>query len=145
MKVLVINGPNLNMLGTREVGIYGSLDYNGTCDLIKQKATEMNIDVDIMQSNIEGEIVTMIQDARLDYEGIVINPGAYTHYSIAILDAIKSIDVPVVEVHISNIHNREEFRHKSVTAAACLGQICGFGVYGYVMGLKALENHLDRS
>lgn len=145
MKVLVINGPNINMLGIREKSIYGDMNYQGLCSYITKEATSLEIDIDIVQSNIEGELVTIIQEAMNTYDGIVINPAAYTHYSIAILDAIKAIDIPVVEVHISNIHSREEFRHKSVTASGCVGQICGFGIYGYVLGIHALKNiiHAD--
>ncbi|KOA18871.1 3-dehydroquinate dehydratase [Clostridium homopropionicum DSM 5847] len=138
MKILVINGPNINMLGIREKHIYGTMNYENMCKYIKEKASELSVEVEIVQSNIEGEIINFIQGAYEKYDGIVINPGAYTHYSIAIFDALMSIEIPKVEVHISNIHKREEFRHKSVTAAACVGQICGFGIYGYVMAINAL-------
>ena len=142
MKFLVLNGPNINMLGKREVGIYGKMNYQELCEYIKESCTKLDVDVDIMQSNIEGELVTIIQKADDSYDGIVINPAAYTHYSIAVLDAIKAIDKPVVEVHISNIHKREEFRKKSITAEGCCGQIAGFGVYGYELGIMALLNLL---
>lgn len=144
MRVLVVNGPNINMLGIRETSIYGDMNYEGLCEYIKSNGTELGMDVTTMQSNIEGDIVTMIQEANSVYDGIVINPAAYTHYSIAILDAIKAISIPVVEVHISNIHKREEFRHKSVTAMGCVGQICGFGIHGYVLGLEALKNIVSK-
>jgi len=141
MKVLVINGVNLNMLGIREPGIYGG---NTLADLKKQIsdcAGRLGIEVDFFQSNFEGEIVTRIHESMGVYDGIVMNPGAFTHYSYALHDALTSVDVPCVEVHISNIHKREEFRHKSVTAPACIGQICGFGFYGYEMALNALVNY----
>lgn len=138
MKILVINGPNINMLGIREQGIYGDDSFESLKTLISKKAESLGIEIDHYQSNIEGEIVTTIQCAKGVYDGIVINPAAYTHYSIAILDALKAVSIPTVEVHISNIHKREEFRHKSVTAAACIGQIAGFGIYGYSMAIDAL-------
>ena len=141
MKIMVINGPNLNFLGIREKNIYGTMSYDSLCSYIYKFCKENKIDVTILQSNIEGEIINFIQDAYYDkYNGIIINPGAYTHTSIAILDAIKSIDIPVVEVHLSNIYSRENFRHKSVTAPGCKGQISGFGTYGYIMGILALKN-----
>ena len=140
MKVLVLNGPNINFLGIREKNIYGTADYESLCSYIKENAERLNLDVDIMQSNIEGELINIIQGAYGKYDYIVMNPGAYTHYSIALFDAIKSVSIPTIEVHISNIHAREEFRKKSVTAPACIGQLCGFGIYGYVMALEAINN-----
>lgn len=147
MKILVINGPNLNFLGIREKGIYGDKNYEDLCNLLEEKSKELKFELDIVQSNIEGEIINHIQRAYNEkYDGIVINPGAYTHYSIAIYDALKSVSIiPSVEVHLSNIHTREEFRHKSVTAAACIGQICGFGFLGYVMAFQALINYIENS
>ncbi|MCY6369987.1 type II 3-dehydroquinate dehydratase [Clostridium ganghwense] len=140
MRILIINGPNLNMLGIREKHIYGSKTYEGMCEYLKEKGKELNQEIDIVQSNIEGEIINYIQEAYNKYDGIIINPGAYTHYSIAIYDALMAVKIPTVEVHISNIHAREEYRHKSVTAPACIGQICGFGSYGYVMAIQGLIN-----
>lgn len=140
MKVLVLNGPNINFLGIREKNIYGTVNYESLCSYIKENAERLNLDVDIMQSNIEGELINIIQAAYGKYDYIVMNPGAYTHYSIALLDAIKSVSIPTIEVHISNIHAREEFRRKSVTAPACMGQLCGFGIYGYIMALEAINN-----
>jgi 3-dehydroquinate dehydratase-2 len=140
MKILVINGPNINFLGIREKTIYGSKDYTALCEYIKEEAKKLRVEVAIVQSNIEGEIINFIQDAYEKYDGIVINPGAYTHYSYAIFDALQSVSINTVEVHISNVHKREEFRHKSVTAPACVGQICGFGFYGYIMAMMALVN-----
>ncbi|MEZ0537175.1 type II 3-dehydroquinate dehydratase [Caldicellulosiruptoraceae bacterium PP1] len=144
MKVLVINGPNLNLLGKRETGVYGNKSYDDLLRQIKQKASELSIMVDFYQSNHEGQIIDKLHEAQDIYDGIVINPGAFTHYSYAIHDAIKAINIPVVEVHISNIHQREEFRHKSVTAPACIGQISGFGFNSYVLGLYALQEHVIR-
>lgn len=145
MKVMVINGPNLNFLGIREKNIYGNKGYEDVVKYIADEGKKLEIDVDARQSNIEGEIINYIQYAYLnDYDGIIINPGAYTHYSYAIMDAIKSVEMPVIEVHISNVHKREEFRHKSVTAAACMGQIVGMGVYGYILAMMAIKNILSK-
>ncbi|HBI7125648.1 TPA: type II 3-dehydroquinate dehydratase [Clostridium perfringens] len=128
MKIMVINGPNLNLLGIREKEIYGAKDFNQVIDYIKEEGKELGLEVNCFQSNIEGEIINFIHNAYFEkYDGIIINPGAYTHYSIAIYDALKGVEIPTVEVHLSNIHKREEFRHKSVTAPACIGQISGFG------------------
>lgn len=139
MRILVINGPNLNFLGIREKGIYGTQDYNYLLELLEQKAKELAIEIETYQSNCEGEIIDRIQKAYHDQvEGIVINPGAYTHYSYAIRDALASITVPKIEVHISNIHQREEFRHTSVTAAVCTGQIAGLGLQGYTLAIDAI-------
>ena len=131
MRFLVINGPNLNLLGSREPGIYGSNTYEGLCARLTAYAQAHGSTADFCQSNHEGALIDAIHGATGRYDAIVMNPGAFTHYSIALLDALKAVDVPCVEVHISNIHQREEFRHRSVTAAACVGQICGLGFYGY--------------
>lgn len=136
--ILVINGPNINMLGVREKAIYGRRDYASLCDYIHSAADKLGVHVELVQSNYEGDIVTAIQQAYGKFDGIVINPAAFTHYSIAILDALKAVNIPAIEVHISNIHQREEFRHKSVTVAACVGQICGLGFAGYALALEAL-------
>lgn len=140
MKIVVINGPNINFLGIREKNIYGTGDYNNLCEFIKTEASKLNVEVEILQSNIEGELINFIQNAYGKTDGIIINPGAYTHYSIAIYDALKSVDIKSVEVHLSNIYKREEFRKKSVTAQACIGQISGFGFYSYKLALDALIN-----
>ena len=142
MKILVINGPNINMLGIREKNIYGNNDYNSLVEKIKKEANELDCQVDFFQSNIEGEIITSIQKALGVYNGIIINPAAYTHYSIGILDALKAVNIPAVEVHISNIHQREDFRKKSVTAEGCIGQISGLGFDGYTLALRGLVNLL---
>ncbi len=131
MNFLIINGPNLNLLGSREPGIYGEFAYDNLCKRLKVFATAHDSTAECFQSNHEGAILDAIHGAAGRFDAIVMNPGAYTHYSYAILDALKSVDVPCIEVHISNVHQREEFRHKSVTAPACVGQICGLGFYGY--------------
>lgn len=135
MKFLIINGPNLNLLGKREPGIYGDESYDALCQMVKAYALEHGSTAECFQSNHEGAIVDAIQQAEGVYDAIVINPGAFTHYSIAILDALKAVDVPCIEVHISNVHQREEFRHKSVTAPACVGQVTGLGPYGYLAAM----------
>jgi len=140
--ILLINGPNLNMLGIREPGIYGGellIDVN---EGIKNKALELGIGIDFIQSNSEGEIINALHNAMGKYDGIIINPGAFTHYSIAIRDAISAICIPTVEVHLSNVYAREEFRHHSVTAPVCVGQITGLGKLGYILALQALDSIL---
>lgn len=131
MKFLIINGPNLNLLGQREPEVYGREGYQSLCKRLKAFAAAHGSTAECFQSNHEGAIVDAIQSAQGVYDAIVMNPGAYTHYSVAILDALKAVEVPCVEVHISNVHRREEFRHKSVTAPGCVGQITGLGLYGY--------------
>ncbi len=145
MKLLVLNGPNLNFLGIREKNIYGNMDYNGLIEYIKEKIKKIDkkIDIDIKQSNSEGILIDMLQQAYFDkVDGIIINPGAYTHYSYAIFDAIKSIQIPTVEVHISNIHEREDFRKISVTAPACVYQIYGKEIDGYIEAVLYLQEYL---
>ncbi|MGN0586288.1 MAG: type II 3-dehydroquinate dehydratase [Oscillospiraceae bacterium] len=139
--VLIINGPNLNLLGEREPGIYGSETYAGLCESIKSKAKELGFDdCECFQSNHEGEMIDKIHAARLDKCGIILNAGAYTHYSYAIRDAIAAVKIPVIEVHISNVHTREEFRHHSVISPVCSGVICGFGTNSYMLGLYGLKD-----
>jgi 3-dehydroquinate dehydratase-2 len=137
-KFLVLNGPNINMLGIREPGVYGTGSYKDLEALVQKTAQELKIKVTMKQSNSEGELVTWIQQAYGKYDGIVINPAAYTHYSIALLDALKAVQLPAIEVHISNVHQREEFRQHSVTAPACVGQIVGLGLTGYALALRYL-------
>lgn len=139
MKILIINGPNLNMLGIREPEKYGNetlVDINGK---IKSYCDENDISVEFYQSNIEGEIINKIHSARGNFDGIIINAGAFTHYSYAIRDAIPIAEMPVVEVHLTNVHAREEFRHNSVIAPVCKGQICGFGSNSYLVAIRSLE------
>lgn len=141
MKIYVINGPNLNFLGIRELNVYGSNSYEELCSYINTEAEKLNVEVEIFQSNIEGEIVDFIQKAHKNADAIIINSGAYTHYSIAIFDAVKSVNLQTVEVHLSNIYKREEFRHKSVVAPACIGQISGFGFLGYKLAIEVLLDY----
>lgn len=142
MKILVINGPNLNLLGTREPDKYGNKTLFDIQSELKGEAEKINVEIGFYQSNIEGEIVNKIQEAKGTYDGIVINPAAYTHTSVAIRDAILATSVPTVEIHISNIHTREEFRRISLTAPACVGQITGFGSGSYKLGLIAIVDYL---
>lgn len=139
-KILVINGVNLNMLGIREPGIYGQNTLAELEAQITAHASELGVEVDFFQSNIEGEVVNAIHAAYGVYDGIIMNPGAWTHYSYALRDALGSVKIPCIEVHISNIHKREEFRHTSVTAPECLGQIAGLGFKGYLLALEALAD-----
>ena len=136
--IAVVHGPNLNMLGKREIGIYGGKTMEDINAEVKQEADKLGVTVEFFQSNSEGELVTFIQGCRERVKGIVLNAGAYTHYSVALRDAISAAQVPVVEVHISNIHKRESFRHVSVIAPVCIGQISGFGAKSYVLALDAL-------
>lgn len=138
MKIAIIQGPNLNMLGIREQHIYGSMSLEQIHDQLKNAAAQNGIEVEFFQSNLEGEIVDRIQECLGTVDGIMINPAAYSHTSIAIKDALSAVAMPVVEVHISNIYKREEFRQKSITAGASTGVISGFGPFGYHMGLIAL-------
>ena len=140
MKILVINGPNLNFLGIREKGIYGSESYDNLIAGLKEKAEKDGIELECFQNNSEGAIIDRIQKAYHDKaDGIIINPGAYAHYSIAIRDALASVDVPKIEVHISNIYKREEFRHTSVITPVCNGEILGLGLNGYFLALDAMK------
>lgn len=141
-KVLVLHGPNLNLLGDRETGIYGKDSIENINAEIMDKAKELNLECEIHQSNSEGELIDLLHKARGHFDGVIINAGAYTHYSIAIRDAIAAIRIPTVEVHLSNIHAREEFRHTSVLAPVCAGQIVGFGKYSYILALHGLKDLL---
>lgn len=145
MRILIINGPNINLLGTREPEIYGTLTLQDIENSVKEHAQQKSIEVQFFQSNVEGEIVNAIQNARNEWncQGIVINPAAYTHTSVAIRDAIAAVGLPAVEIHISNIHAREEFRKNSMIAPVCLGQICGFGAVGYKLALDGLIEKIN--
>lgn len=143
LRILVLHGPNLNLLGTREQSIYGSESLDSIDAALSKLAVDLGVEVDIRQSNSEGELVGWIQDSKTGYQGIIINPAAYTHTSIAIRDALAAVSLPTVEVHLSNIHQREPFRHHSHIAGVALGQISGLGPAGYLLALRALKDHLS--
>lgn len=136
MKIQIINGPNINLLGKREPSIYGSQSFEDYLGELKQCYPQ--VEFDYFQSNIEGEMINKIHEVGFDYDGIILNAGAYTHTSIALQDAIRAVKSSVIEVHISNVHSREEFRHKSMISCACLGVICGFGLHSYRLATEAL-------
>lgn len=139
MKILVLHGPNLNLFGTREPNIYGRTTLEDINTRLRELAARQQVELRIMQSNHEGVLIDELHKARAEnFDGVLINPGAFTHYSYAIRDAIAAIDLPVVEAHVSNVHKREEFRHRSVLAAVCLGQVLGFGWRSYLLGLEGL-------
>ena len=140
MKILFLNGPNLNLLGQREPDKYGHLTLAEIEAKVLQRAKALGVEVDFRQSNLEGELVTWIQQAKGQFQAIVLNAAAYTHTSVALRDAIVAVSIPTIEIHLSNIHAREEFRHKSLIAAVCRGQISGFGAFSYVLGLEAAVN-----
>ena len=140
MKILFLNGPNLNLLGRREPGIYGKASLADIEAGVRQRASELGVEVEFRQSNSEGELVTWVQEAAGRFEAIVLNAGAYTHTSIALRDAISGVGVRTVEVHLSNVHAREEFRHVSMIAPVCEGQISGFGAHSYYLALDAVVN-----
>jgi 3-dehydroquinate dehydratase-2 len=140
--LLVINGPNLNLLGTRQPEVYGRATLKDVESLCRDTAAEAGCSIDFLQSNHEGELIDALHAARGQYDGIILNAGAYSHTSIALYDAISSIGIPTVEVHVSNIHAREAFRHKSLITPAALGIISGFGITGYALGVRALIAHL---
>jgi len=142
LRLLVLHGPNLNLLGTREPSVYGQVSLTDIDKSITRHAGTLGIAVQTKQTNLEGELVTWIQNARGHFDGIVINPAGYTHTSIAIRDAIAAVDLPTVEVHLSNIHQREEFRHHSFIAGVALGHISGFGPTGYLLAMEGLIAHL---
>ena len=140
--ILILNGPNLNLLGQRQPEIYGSNTIDDVEKICMAKALELNLKISMAQSNVEGEIVNLIQGAINKHQGIILNAGAYTHTSISIMDAIEAVNIPTVEVHISNIYQRENFRHKSFIGKVALGQICGFGIDSYSLAIQALATIL---
>ena len=137
MKILIVNGPNLNLLGVREPGIYGSLSFEQYLPVLQTRYPD--VELEYFQSNIEGELIDKMQQTGFSCDGIVLNAGAYTHTSVALHDCIRSLKSPVIEVHISNVHQREEFRHHSMISAACKGVICGFGLDSYRLAIEALK------
>lgn len=137
MRIQIINGPNLNLLGKREPGIYGNRGFETYLEELKARYPE--IEIDYYQSNHEGGLIDKIHEVGFTYDGIVLNAGAYTHTSVALLDALKAVQTPAIEVHISNVHQREEFRHKSLISAGCKGVICGFGLDSYRLAIEALK------
>ena len=143
IKIIILNGPNLNLLGEREKKQYGSLTLKEIEYNCKEFAKKNNVKLSLFQSNIEGELITQIQNSRNNQDGIIINAGGYTHTSVAIHDALKVLKIPIIELHISNIYNREDFRHKSLISKVANGVICGFGAEGYVMSLKAMMKILE--
>ncbi len=142
-KIIILNGPNLNLLGEREKKQYGSFTLSDVEKNCKEFANKNNLNISFYQSNIEGEIVEKIQNSRNDQNGLIINAGGYTHTSVAIHDALKIIKFPIIELHISNIYNREDFRHKSLISKVANGVICGFGANGYIMALEAMNKYLE--
>ena len=144
MRVLVLNGPNLNLLGTREPGVYGSATLGDVEQRLADVAAELGVEVECRQSNHEGDLVDWIGACPGTFDGLIINPAAYTHTSVALRDAVSATGIPAIEVHISNVHARERFRQRSLTAPVCLGQMCGLGVAGYEWALRALVRHLSQ-
>lgn len=144
LKILVIHGPNLNLLGKREPKIYGKASLTRINQLIQDEARKMTVQIEVVQSNHEGELVDLIGNARKDFDGVLINPAAYTHTSVALRDALSACGLPAVEVHLSNIYGREEFRHTSLTAPVCIGQVSGFGEESYLLGLEGLVKALRK-
>ncbi len=142
-RILILNGPNLNLLGTRQPEVYGHTSLTDIHQSCTDTAAELGLMIDFRQSNHEGELVDWIQDARHSFDGIILNAGAYTHTSVAIMDAIGSIDTPVLELHLSNIHQRETFRHTSYISKVAFGMICGLGAAGYPLALRAIKARLD--
>jgi 3-dehydroquinate dehydratase-2 len=143
-KIIILNGPNLNLLGEREENQYGSFTSEDIEKNCEEFANKNNIALSLYQSNIEGKLVDKIQNSRNEQQGLIINAGGYTHTSVAIHDALKILKIPIIELHISNIYNREEFRHKSLISKLAKGIICGFGAYGYIMALKAMNKFLEK-
>ena len=143
-KIIILNGPNLNLLGEREKNQYGNFTLKDIENDCKDFSSKNNINLSFFQSNIEGELVEMIQNSRNNQDGLIINAGGYTHTSVAILDALKILKIPIIELHISNIYNREDFRHKSLVSKVAKGLICGFGAEGYIMSLTAMNRFLKK-
>ena len=144
-KILIINGPNLNLIGEREQSQYGSKDYNYLKDICMKKSIELNLTLEMKQSNVEGEIVNFIQRARKEFDGIIINAGGYSHTSVSIRDALDVFKGKIIELHISNIYKREEFRHKSLISGVVTGIICGLGINGYILAINSMHEMLNEN
>ena len=142
--IIIINGPNLNLLGEREQSQYGKITFNDLKNICLDHSKKIGVKLDFFQSNLEGEIVTKIQNARKEYDGIIINAAGYTHTSVAILDALLAVKLPTIEIHITNIYNREDFRKKSLISKAAEGIICGFGIKGYIMALDSIKEIIKK-
>ena len=142
-RIIIINGPNLNLLGQREQSQYGSKDYNYLLEICKKRAEELGLKIEIKQSNVEGEIVNIIQQSKEEFDGIIINAGGYSHTSVAIRDALDIFKKPIIELHISNIYKREEFRHKSIISGVVTGIICGLGINGYILAINSMQEMLN--
>ena len=142
-KIIIINGPNLNLLGNREKNIYGDISLQDIEKKTKEKCKKMNMDLFFCQSNNEGELINFIQSAEEKYDGLIINPAAFTHTSVALLDALRAISKPKIEIHLSNIYNREDYRKKSITSEGVNGLICGFGSLSYILAIEAMNNLLN--
>ena len=142
-RIIIINGPNLNLLGQREQSQYGSKDYNYLLEICKKRAEELGLKIEIKQSNVEGEIVNIIQQSKDEFDGIIINAGGYSHTSVAIRDALDIFKKPIIELHISNIYKREEFRHKSILSGVVTGIICGLGINGYILAINSMQEMLN--
>lgn len=142
MKILILNGPNLGLLGKREPDVYGQVTLDDIINKVKAMADQLKVEIESLQSNEEGVLVTAVGESHGRFDGLILNPAAYTHTSVALRDALQACCVPCIEVHLSNVYAREEFRHTSLTAAACIGQITGFGWMSYVLGLEAMVEYL---
>jgi len=139
-KILILNGPNLNLLGSRETNLYGEKSLNKIKELCEQKCNKIKLKCDFIQSNHEGEIISLVQNVEKNFDGLIINPAAFTHTSVAILDALRAISKPKIEIHLSNIYKREEYRKKSITSEAVNGVICGFEANSYILAIEAIKN-----
>jgi len=142
-KIIILNGPNLNLLGEREKSQYGRFSLKDVENSCKEVSNKKGLELTMFQSNLEGELIEKIQKSRNDQDGLIINAGGYTHTSVAIHDALKILKIPIIELHITNIYNREDFRHKSLISKVARGVICGFGIDGYIMAIKAMKKYLE--
>lgn len=142
-KIIIINGPNLNLLGNREKNVYGDISIQEIEKQSQERCKKLNLELSFFQSNNEGELINYIQSAETNYDGLIINPAAFTHTSVALLDALRALSKPKIEIHLSNIYNREEYRKKSITSEGVNGLICGFGSLSYILGIEAINNMIN--